>query len=496
MALSKKDLIKGFKELGIQKGDTLLVHSSLSSFGRIEGGPDTLIEALIETIGKNGTLLMPVFSGGMLDLSKGPKGPPSGLGALTEAFRVRSDTLHSLHPTHSVAAWGKEATTYVKDHIKSKTACGKNTPYGRLISRKGYILLLGVDQDRNSTLHTIEKYADAPYLSDYSAKYRDHQGKLITMILHKFPGPHRNFIGLDKPLRKAGIVKVGKIGNAVCRVMRSDTMAKYVLDIFKENPAAVLCNNPACADCRMQKGKIYRTQLSQELFTLAMDTGDCPDPLEEILIAAKDEGIHNLVLNQIEGKSLDSLPAKTIHAIQPTLEKHHVQIAAIRYHGKNLQKAIDRAKALNTTKLILPLSRSSTQQALPLLEKSKIRVYYENIPKESDAWIAAAAEKKNISLAFNPAHFTFNGYKPFLKVYSKKGVRNKTEIFFLEDGKFSADYTFLEEGNGEVKELLSISQCRSFSGLYILTYRDIHGLGYRKSFRKNAAAFRAMLNDL
>lgn len=494
MALSKKDLIKGFKDLGIQKGDTLLVHSSLSSFGKIEGGPDTVIEALIESIGKNGTLLMPVFGEGMLDLSQGPKGPPSGLGALTEAFRVRSDTIHSLHPTHSVAAWGKEATAYVKDHIKSKTASGKNTPYGRLISRKGYILLLGVDQDRNTTLHTLEEYADAPYLSEYTAKYRDYHGKLTTITLQKFPGPHRNFIGLDKPLRNAGIVKMGKIGNAVCRLMRSDKLAKFVLDIFKENPAAVLCDNPACADCRRQKGKIYRSQLAQEPFTLAMDTGNSTDFLEVIIDVAKDEGIHHLVLNHIDGQPLDSLSAERI---QHRLKNSDIQIAAIRYHGTNLQKAIEQAKTLKTTKIILPLSHlSKREHHLHLHEESKIMFYYENIPKESETWIAEATENKNISLAFNPAHFAFDGYKPFLKVYSKRGVRNKTGIFFLEDGRLFKDYTFLEEGNGEVKELLSISQCRSFSGLYILTYRDINGLGYQKSFQKNAAAFRAMLNTL
>ena len=60
--VTKEEVKKGLNRVGLKEEDVVLVHSSLSSFGYVEGGPDTIIDALLETVGKKGTVVMPTFT--------------------------------------------------------------------------------------------------------------------------------------------------------------------------------------------------------------------------------------------------------------------------------------------------------------------------------------------------------------------------------------------------------------------------------------------------
>jgi aminoglycoside 3-N-acetyltransferase len=68
--ITKSYLIDEFQALGMQKGDTIFVHSAYSTLGRspggVEGGPQTVINALLELLGPEGTLIMPTFNYGFL----------------------------------------------------------------------------------------------------------------------------------------------------------------------------------------------------------------------------------------------------------------------------------------------------------------------------------------------------------------------------------------------------------------------------------------------
>ena len=57
--LNKDSLMEGFDSLGIKKGDSLLVHSSITAMGNVEGGAHTVIQALMEGVGSDGTLVLP-----------------------------------------------------------------------------------------------------------------------------------------------------------------------------------------------------------------------------------------------------------------------------------------------------------------------------------------------------------------------------------------------------------------------------------------------------
>ena len=91
--------------LGIQSGDIVLVHSSLKSLGHVKGGPETVIQGLLQAIGDDGTLLMPALSYGQEPHhTHSARETPSNVGAIPEHFRKREGSLRSIHPTHSVVA--------------------------------------------------------------------------------------------------------------------------------------------------------------------------------------------------------------------------------------------------------------------------------------------------------------------------------------------------------------------------------------------------------
>ena len=72
--VTKEDIKKGLKRLGLKRGDIVGVHSSLSSFGYVEGGADAVIDALLETVGEEGTIMMPTYSANREDVERSEKG--------------------------------------------------------------------------------------------------------------------------------------------------------------------------------------------------------------------------------------------------------------------------------------------------------------------------------------------------------------------------------------------------------------------------------------
>jgi len=168
--LNKERLIDALHQLGLNRGMTVCVHSSLSRLGYIKGGADSVIDAIMETVGPNGCVLMPCFSmrGSMQSFLDGKepfsvRTTPSQVGLITEVFRNRPGVLRSLHPTSSVAAWGKNAKEFIHDHEKSLTPFGENTPYGRLACRDDAYILM-IETHIHSLLHHLQERVDFPNL--------------------------------------------------------------------------------------------------------------------------------------------------------------------------------------------------------------------------------------------------------------------------------------------------------------------------------------------
>ena len=111
-----------------------MVHSSLKSFGRVEGGARTVIAALMEVITPEGTLLFPSFNHGRA-FEEGqpgyfdPRETPTTNGAIPDLFWRMPGVLRSLAPTHAFAAWGKNARRYMQFHHRTLTM-GPESPLG------------------------------------------------------------------------------------------------------------------------------------------------------------------------------------------------------------------------------------------------------------------------------------------------------------------------------------------------------------------------------
>ena len=152
--MTKQEIIAGLQRIGLTKGDKVLLHSSLLSLGKVDGGPDVVIDAFVEVLGSEGTLLVPVFG---------------ALGILTDTLKKRPGAIISPCPVGTLAALGADAEAICHDHWRADTAHGKDTPFTRLAEMGGYVCLLGCDQDRNTSLHGIEALLELPYLNDETA---------------------------------------------------------------------------------------------------------------------------------------------------------------------------------------------------------------------------------------------------------------------------------------------------------------------------------------
>lgn len=179
----KEEIVQGLMKVGMDVGDNVMVHCSLGAFGYICGGAQTVIEALIQVVGEEGTILMPTQSWKNLDPSTGVHWdveekewqlirdhwpaynknltPTNTMGAVAEMFRQWPGVLRSDHPARSIAAWGKNAQYFTENHDLSNIF-GVDSPVDRLYTLKGKVLLFGVGYDKNTSLHLADAVANYP----------------------------------------------------------------------------------------------------------------------------------------------------------------------------------------------------------------------------------------------------------------------------------------------------------------------------------------------
>jgi aminoglycoside 3-N-acetyltransferase len=244
--VDKDQLVEDLLHLGVVRGTEILVHSSLSSIGYVEGGAETVIEALLQAVNpQEGTILVPTLTGTEKDNSANPpffdqRLSPCWTGVIPEVFRQRGDAHRSLNPTHSVAAIGESAVSLTTGHEDCWTTCGYGSPFYRLSRRGGKILLLGVTLDSNTLLHTAEEIAELPYhLQKQPASCRmiDEKGKQLSRLtlLHDWGTPRQFGIAQDDFLAE-GIMQAGRIGEAKCYLIDAQQMLDYTVNMLIKNP--------------------------------------------------------------------------------------------------------------------------------------------------------------------------------------------------------------------------------------------------------------------
>lgn len=233
---TREKLIRDFTNLGIQKADTLFIHSSFKSLGSVDGGAGTVISALEDVIGGGGLILMPSFNllpsreerADSWDVDK----TPSTVGWLTEYFRQMDKTYRSDHYSHSVAARGKDAKVFVSDHLSCEgyqspwdhppwgKTYGTHSPMYRAYKNSGKLLMLGVDYNTSTYIHLVE-------VIHWNKRLKDN--------------PNANFIGLNRPSLgeywdSLGNLQQGKIGDSPSRLFCIKLYVDTLLAEVERNP--------------------------------------------------------------------------------------------------------------------------------------------------------------------------------------------------------------------------------------------------------------------
>lgn len=245
-----ESLITDFKRAGINPGDTLLVHSSLSKIGYIEGGAATLVQALLATVGEKGNLLMPSSPNPSLQLDYiqknkvfDVKNSPSRMGAVTEYFRKLPCVKRSLSPTEPVCAFGPDADYLTGGHLMEESPYTAKSPFYRVVEMQGKILYLGVTLiNAGTSLHLLEDaIEDFPFPVYYSETFPvevvDENGEKHRWNI-KVHNPEmsqrRKCDDLIPLFEEAGCLSHCKIGKADALLLDARGMYDTMLRLYQE----------------------------------------------------------------------------------------------------------------------------------------------------------------------------------------------------------------------------------------------------------------------
>jgi aminoglycoside 3-N-acetyltransferase len=174
--ITKLDINKSFKDLGLTSGDILILQSSYKGCGGIENGPDGLIDVLMELLGTEGTLIMPAYNFTQwtekhyFDILE----TPSEVGLITEIFRKRPEVGRTTHPIHSLSVWGKHKEEFEK--LDYTNSFGEDSIFAKLIDKNALYVTIGLGHKMPFLpCHYSEVQVKVPYrrIKDFAGIYID-----------------------------------------------------------------------------------------------------------------------------------------------------------------------------------------------------------------------------------------------------------------------------------------------------------------------------------
>jgi len=253
----KSDITDAFKRIGLQKGDSVMVHTSLGKIGYVCGGAQAVIEALTEVVGEDGTIMMPTQSWKNLDPETGVHWdadeadwdsirknwpaynktitPTNTMGAVAEMFRSWPGAVRSDHPARSVAAWGKNAEYLTKDHNLSDIF-GETSPIGKLYELDGKVLLIGVDYDKNTSIHLADVRAEYPgkhTCVEHSAIMEN--GKRVWKTYETLFVDGEDFPEIGACFEAEHTVMKTTLGKAELRIMQQRALVDFAVEWIEKN---------------------------------------------------------------------------------------------------------------------------------------------------------------------------------------------------------------------------------------------------------------------
>lgn len=250
-SITSDEISEGLSQLGLPQGAKVLVHSSLSSFGHVEGGADAVIDAVLNAVAPDGTVLVPTLTATALHSPENPPAfdpvnTPCWTGRIPETFRNRPQAVRSLHPTHSVAAIGAHAEELTKDHTFSISPCDEKSPFGKLSEHEdGFVLLLGAGYGSITNLHHAEELAGVDYhmQKGFTKATLIVDGEEVTRnyMLHQWGTP-RDFSILESLFVDRGVQRKTQIGNSDVRLLSAAGIATTTLACLRSD-SRILCKD-------------------------------------------------------------------------------------------------------------------------------------------------------------------------------------------------------------------------------------------------------------
>lgn len=233
-------LLAGFKTIGVIKGDVLFFHSSLKSFGWVEGGADTIIDSAIEAVSPDGTVVVPTFvqrvNGQQASYSQRQAvwdidRSVSDVGRITETLRLRSDSYRSNDSCNALSAIGREAKEIMLEHHRAGPrpspwgdySFGHGSPWDWLVERNAVYLLMGVGFNACSLLH----YVQILWMEEkYGLKL---EGRTF---------PKFDFSQLGERIRQAGLITETVVGSSRWQAFRTAPVVEYALQTLNNEPGS------------------------------------------------------------------------------------------------------------------------------------------------------------------------------------------------------------------------------------------------------------------
>ncbi|MBE2224980.1 MAG: AAC(3) family N-acetyltransferase [Anaerolineae bacterium] len=261
MIITTKSLVHDFQKLGLQSGQTVLVHTSMKALGgHIIGDAPAVVDALMQVITPDGTLVMPTNSTNNTDPTTWGRNPlseaewaviraemppyrpeitPSNrMGAINECFRTYPGVRRSSHPAFSFAAWGKHAE-FVTANQALDNSVAEKSPIGRVYDLDGWIFLLGVGYERCTSLHL------ADYRAEYPFKEAEENGSAMLVNGCRQWVTYRDEaigmadfaqIGAAFELETNAVI-IGKVAEATVRLMRQQALVDFAVRWFETHRA-------------------------------------------------------------------------------------------------------------------------------------------------------------------------------------------------------------------------------------------------------------------
>ena len=255
--ITKKQLVQDLRRIGVKPRDTISVHSSMSKIGWVIGDQLTVIDALMEAVTEEGTIVMQAHSTGNTD-PRNWNYPPvpeewwdtirkemppfrpeitplRNLGRVPELFRIMPGVHRSNHPHVSCTAWGKNAKQIVKEH-DLKDSYGDKTPWGALYRLGSKILLLGVDHENNTAIHHAEGKVSTPETQRQTtgAAIIDN-GERKWVSWEEIDYNSDDFQELGIAFEKSIGYKTMKVGQAESRLLPIKELIGFAIDWMREN---------------------------------------------------------------------------------------------------------------------------------------------------------------------------------------------------------------------------------------------------------------------